>query len=94
MEAHADHAQHQAPTGNRFFRLGVLASYLAGPRASKIAWEPGQRERVLSRYVSLLDRKDWCAIAREGRAAGERGMSWLAGVPGLQLRAFASAQGE
>ncbi len=90
LEAHAGHAHRLAPTVRRFFRLGLLASYLSGPKAASLPWEPGQRDRVLASYISLLDRDDWCAVAREGLAAKAHGMSWLSGDRSLPLRAFTS----
>ncbi|RQX17201.1 hypothetical protein DDE19_12320 [Micromonospora ureilytica] len=90
LEAHCEHAGRLEPSVERFVIAAQLAEHLHDPAAGRIAWPEGGRERVLSGYLSLLDRDDWCTVARAGLAAGDHRVTWLveALAPRLGLRAF------
>ncbi|MER7741303.1 hypothetical protein ABTX34_23745 [Streptomyces sp. NPDC096538] len=92
MEAHARHVKVLGPTPERYFTAASLAQYLS---AQTPAWSDDPAvgagwERVRMSYLDLTDRADWCDVAREGLAAGDWRMTWLAGsmAPQLDLPAF------
>ncbi|MFI6758756.1 hypothetical protein ACIBF5_06375 [Micromonospora sp. NPDC050417] len=89
LEAHLDHARPLAQTVERYFVNARLADYL-DRAGKKLAWPPGDRERIRDGYLSLLDRDHWSEVARAGLAAEDFGMTWLAGevAPRLGLRAL------
>ncbi|MEU8376130.1 hypothetical protein AB0C22_23825 [Micromonospora sp. NPDC048894] len=89
IAAHAEHAGRLEPTVGRFVMAAQLAGYLRQPTV-RLSWSNGRREQVLDNYLSLLDREDWCAVARAGLAAGDQRITWLAEAlaPELGLRAF------
>jgi hypothetical protein len=90
LQAHCEHASHLEPSVERFFIAAQLVEYLHQPAASRIAWREGGQEQVVDGYLSLLNRENWCAVARAGLAAGDHRVTWLAGTraPGRGLRAF------
>ncbi|MEU7920773.1 hypothetical protein [Micromonospora zamorensis] len=90
LEAHCEHAGRLEPSVERFVIAAQLAEHLQRSASERVAWPVGGRERVLSGYLSLLDRDDWCTVARAGLAAGDQRVTWRAGAlaPGLGLRAF------
>ncbi|WP_433124493.1 hypothetical protein ACQPWW_19545 [Micromonospora sp. CA-240977] len=90
LEAHCERAGRLEPSVGRFVIAAQLAGYLHGAAADRMAWPEGGRERVLGGYLALLNRADWCAVARAGLAEGDHRVTWLAGAlaPRLGLRAF------
>ncbi|WP_243744988.1 hypothetical protein [Streptomyces hainanensis] len=91
LEAHARHVGRLAPTIERFFIVAVLARHLTTEPPENHGSTEAQRDAVLAAYFSLLDREDWCGLARAGLAAEDNRLQWLAdsGAPQLHLRAFA-----
>jgi hypothetical protein len=90
LDAHSTHADRLEPTAIRYSVIARLADYLHQRAADEISWDPGQREQILARYLSLLARDDWSDPVRTAHAAGDPHFTWLAETiaPRLALRAF------
>ncbi|MFG2747318.1 hypothetical protein [Streptomyces xanthophaeus] len=92
LEAHLRHIEDLGPTPERYFAAASLAQYLGEetPDRSDDATLRARLDRARRAYLSLTDRADWCSAAREGLAAGDWRMEWLADsmAPELDLRAF------
>ncbi|MEU8179280.1 hypothetical protein AB0B86_00730 [Micromonospora sp. NPDC049047] len=90
LAAHCGLAGRLEPSVERFYVAAQLAGYLQGAAADRIAWPEGGRERVLDGYLALVNREDWCAVARAGLAARDHRVTWLAATLAarLGLRAF------
>ncbi|MCX5065474.1 hypothetical protein OOJ91_06230 [Micromonospora lupini] len=93
LQAHCAHAGQLDPSVERYLVAAELADYLNQTAARRMAWPEGGRERVLGGYLAVLDRDDWCTVARAGLAAGDQRVTWLARTlaPRLNLRAFTDA---
>ncbi|GIJ27417.1 hypothetical protein Vqi01_25790 [Micromonospora qiuiae] len=93
LEAYCAHAGRLEPSVQRFFIAAQLAQHLHQSATGRMVWPENGRERVLDGYLSLLNRDDWCTIARTGLATGDHRVTWLAEAlaPGLGLRAFTDA---
>ncbi|MCX4697440.1 hypothetical protein OG252_15390 [Streptomyces sp. NBC_01352] len=98
LEAHVRALGDLEPTVERYLAAATIAQYLTNetPIGSD---DPGSRagwERGRAAYLALLDKEDWCATAREGLAAEDGRITWLADyvAPGLKLRAFPARQAE
>ncbi|MEV7188332.1 hypothetical protein [Kitasatospora sp. NPDC093102] len=91
LEAHARHVGRLTPTIERFFIVAALAQHLTIEPPENVGSTDAQRDTVLAAYLSLLDREDWCELARAGLATQDSRLEWLAGsgAPQLHLRAFA-----
>ncbi|WP_236654260.1 hypothetical protein [Streptacidiphilus anmyonensis] len=87
LEAHARHLGRLAPTVARFFNVAVLAQHLTTEPPEKVGCTEAQRDAVLAAYLALLDREDWCELARTGLAAKDSRLQWLAGSGAAQIRA-------
>jgi hypothetical protein len=96
LAAHCEHTGRLEPSVERFVIAAQLAEHLHQAAAERMAWPEGERERVLGGYLSLLDRDDWCTVARAGLAAGDHRVTRLAEAlaPGLGLRAFTDASND
>lgn len=92
LEAHAGHIAKLGPTAGRYFAAASVAQYLTAqaPAWSDDAEDKRRWDAVRTSYLTLVDRADWCRTAREGLAAGDWRMTWLAEsmAPELDLRAF------
>ncbi|PNE39638.1 hypothetical protein AOB60_29150 [Streptomyces noursei] len=90
LEAHARHVGRLEATIERFFIVAVLAQHLTTEPPENVGSTEAQRDAVLAAYLSLLDREDWCELARAGLAAQDSRLQWLAGsgAAQLHLRAF------
>ncbi|HEX5596561.1 MAG TPA: hypothetical protein VFX61_11190 [Micromonosporaceae bacterium] len=93
LEAYVGHISRLEPTVERYFIATQLADYLQQAVAERLGWPLGRRERILHRYLSLLDRQGWSQVARSGLAAGDHRITWLADeiAPRIGLRAFIDA---
>jgi hypothetical protein len=96
LEAHVRHLGLLGPTAGRYFAAATIAQYLT-KEAPGWSDEPGLKarwEELRTSYLALLDREDWCKTAREGLAAEDGRLRWLADsvAPELNLRAFPSDQ--
>ncbi|GGM61355.1 hypothetical protein GCM10011608_53040 [Micromonospora sonchi] len=93
LEAHCAHIGRLEPSVKRFVIAAQLAQQLHQSATERMTWPEDRRERVLDGYLSLLNRDDWCTIARAGLAADDHRVTWLAEAlaPGLGLRAFTDA---
>ncbi|GGV85709.1 hypothetical protein GCM10010294_65390 [Streptomyces griseoloalbus] len=92
LEAHVRHIKELGPTAERYFVAATTAQYLTeeAPAWSDDATLKTRWDEARTSYLSLVDRADWCGTAREGLAAGDRRLTWLADskAPELDLRAF------
>ncbi|WP_327416801.1 hypothetical protein [Streptomyces sp. NBC_01233] len=92
MEAHVRHLGRLGPTAERYFAAATVAHYLTkeSPAWSDDAGATARWARARASYLTLVDRADWCDTAREGLAAGDGQLTWLADsvAPELELRAF------
>ncbi|WP_240662508.1 hypothetical protein [Streptomyces sp. WAC 06738] len=90
LTAHLRHLERLGPSAGRYSTAAWLASSL-GEQGD--AGSIGSTERWRSyrdRYLALLDREDWCQVARKALAAKEPGVLRLAETAsGRGLRAFA-----
>ncbi|QES47865.1 hypothetical protein DEJ50_08620 [Streptomyces venezuelae] len=92
LEAHVRHLGPLGPTAERYFAAATVAQYLTKevPAWTDDATVKARWDEARTSYLALVDRGDWCSTAREGLAAGDRRLTWLAehGAPDLDLRAL------
>jgi hypothetical protein len=92
LEAHVRHIGNLGPTAERYFVAATVAQYLTkeAPAWSDDATLKARWDEARTSYLALVDRADWCSTAREGLAAGDWRLTWLADsmAPELGLRAF------
>ncbi|MDX3571815.1 hypothetical protein [Streptomyces sp. ID05-47C] len=100
MEAHLPHLRRLGPTTERCFAVASVAHYLTleaplptddVPGVDEV---PGIKERwdeACASYLALIDRTEWCEVARRGLVDGDQRLTWVAAkVAGiLRLRALA-----
>ncbi|WP_141578988.1 hypothetical protein [Actinomadura sp. WMMA1423] len=91
LAAHAGHLQRQTPTIQRYLTTVHLADPLARSSAKDLGFPDEARDRILDRYLAVLDGDDWCTAARAHRNTEDDYHVWLAGTAAkrLGLRAFA-----
>ncbi|MGW2924527.1 hypothetical protein ACWC8S_06340 [Streptomyces fungicidicus] len=80
LEAHVRHIGHLGPTAERYFAAATTAQYLAkeAPAWSDDAALKARWDKAQASYLALVHRADWCSTAREGLAAGDWRLTWLA----------------
>jgi hypothetical protein len=89
LAAHLRHFQRLGPTANRYCLAAWLANSLgengdAGSVGPLQRWQPYRDS-----YLDLLERDDWCEVARNGLAAKDSGILRLVETSsGRRLRAF------
>jgi hypothetical protein len=90
LTAHLHHLERLEPSSSRYSTAAWLADSL-GKHGDTGSIGPAERWRShRERYLALLDREDWCQVAREALAAEEPGILRLAETAsGRRLRAFA-----
>ncbi|TDP89206.1 hypothetical protein EV186_11430 [Labedaea rhizosphaerae] len=92
LGAHVRHLGRQEPTAGRFATAAMLAAYLSGQAV------PRQLHGLRDAYMAVLDRDDWCAVARRAVRDGDEYLhpdylQWLAKVGSrLGLRAFTASR--
>ncbi|MFF4351347.1 hypothetical protein [Streptomyces sp. NPDC001530] len=96
LEAHVGCLENLGPTAERYFAAATIAQYLT-KETSAGSDDPGLKarwEQSRTAYLALLDKEDWCDRAREGLAAEDDRLTWLADsvAPELRLRAFLDDQ--
>ncbi|MEU6298870.1 hypothetical protein [Streptomyces erythrochromogenes] len=90
LAAHLRHLESSGPSGSRYCTAAWLASSLgedgdAGSIGPVRRWQPYRDD-----YLALLERDDWCEVARDALAANDPGILRLAETAsGRQLPAFA-----
>lgn len=90
LAAHLRHLERLAPAASRYCLAALLASNLgqyrdAGSAGPVQRWQPYRDD-----YLALLDRDDWCEVARTALAARDPGILRLTETAsGRQLRALA-----
>ncbi|MFG2333485.1 hypothetical protein ACGFMM_28200 [Streptomyces sp. NPDC048604] len=94
LEAYVRQVGRLGPTADRYVAATLVAAYL-GKESPAWSDDPALKARwdeARASYLALVDRTDWCATAREGLAAGDERLTWIAGevAPALGLRAFRS----
>ncbi|MYY81044.1 hypothetical protein GT044_07160 [Streptomyces sp. SID335] len=90
LEAHARAVGLLSPTIERYFTISVLTQFLMTESPDTVGCTTAQQGALRSAYLEILDRTEWTRTAREGLAADDDRMRWLADhrAPGLRLRAF------
>ncbi|MEU0116636.1 hypothetical protein ABZ137_23795 [Streptomyces bobili] len=99
MEAYLRHLRRLGPTVERCFAVATVAT--TSPRRPALLTDevpgigevPGIKERwdeARASYLALIDRTEWCEVARGGLADGDQRLMWLATkmAGDLRLRAF------
>jgi hypothetical protein len=90
LAAHLRHLERLGPSGSRYCIAAWLANSLgengdAGSIGPVQRWQPYRDD-----YLALLERDDWCEVARDALAAKDPGIVRLVETAsGRQLRAFA-----
>ena len=92
LEAHVRHIGHLGPTAERYFAAATIAQYLAkeAPAWSDDAALKARWDKAQASYLALVHRADWCSTAREGLAAGDWRLTWLADSMASELGLRAS----
>ncbi|WP_409235638.1 hypothetical protein [Streptomyces sp. PA5.6] len=90
LEAHVRGASSLDPTIERYFTLALLLQHLITEAPEKSGCTAAQHEVLKVAYLEVLGRKEWTEVARQGLAADDNRMRWLADhrAPELRLRAF------
>ncbi|MFD5269374.1 hypothetical protein [Streptomyces sp. NPDC058335] len=99
MEAHVRHLRRLGPTAERYFAVATVAHYVTQETPLQSHEVPGIKERwdeARASYLALIDRREWCEVARSGLAHGDERLTWLATdvAPNLRLRAFSETSAE
>ena len=96
LDAHVAHLGRQTPTVNRYVDAAVIAGQLAQQPPERLGCTEDDRDRLLQRYLAVLDRDDWCANARAGLDPDSALFAWLANdlAARLHLRAFTDPKAE
>ncbi|GAA2286437.1 hypothetical protein GCM10010415_66200 [Streptomyces atrovirens] len=94
LEAHVRHIGSLGPTAERYFAAATLAQYLAEeePAWSDDAALKARWDKARASYLALVHRADWCSTAREGLAAGDWRLTWLADSVALETRSVCLPQ--
>lgn len=99
FDAHVRRFGVMRPTARRFATAAMLADYLSTTAAEELGWPQGQLDGIRDDYLSVLDRDEWCEVARRAVNRGDEHLHrdylhWLAGTVGrrLGLRAFTGIQ--
>jgi hypothetical protein len=71
FEAHLGRFRELWPTVERVTTAAALVSYLSADAVEELDWPPGKLDEIRDGYVSVLNRGQWCAIARRAVRTGE-----------------------
>ncbi|MEU7742109.1 hypothetical protein [Nonomuraea sp. NPDC049158] len=96
LDAYVGHLSRQTATVNRYVDAAMIADHLAQKPAERLGCTPEQRDRLVRRYLAVLDREDWCATVRAGHDPDSDFFAWFAGnvAERLCLRAFTDPNAE
>jgi hypothetical protein len=96
LAAHAGHLARQQPSAGRYFTAAAIAGHLTAGPPGRSGCSEEQRDRIVRRYLTVLDRPGWCAAVRERLDPDDEYVAWFAedvAAP-LNLRAFAGFSGD
>ncbi|MFI7152872.1 hypothetical protein ACIBO2_48805 [Nonomuraea sp. NPDC050022] len=90
LDAYVGHLSRQTATLNRYVDAAMIADHLAQKPAERLGYTPEQRDRLVRRYLAVLDREDWCETVRAAHDPDSDFFAWFAGnvAARLRLRAF------
>ncbi|MFF2085656.1 hypothetical protein ACFVVM_17920 [Nocardia sp. NPDC058176] len=83
LDAHSKHVARLTPSISRYRDIANLATYVQ--QADPAVWSAGCRDRVLDRYLAVLNRPGWVEIARTGLADNDSRIRWLRDNVGPRL---------
>lgn len=93
LAAYAGHLGRQEPTWGRFVDAAGVALHLLQVPAERAGLPAEAADLLAERLLAVLNRADWCATAREARAAGNEHTKWFAKSVAQPLRLRAFGQG-
>ncbi|MBC9718339.1 hypothetical protein H9Y04_38020 [Streptomyces sp. TRM66268-LWL] len=90
LTEHLRHLAREQPSVRNYCGAAWLVRGLRGEIDMHSVGPVERWRRHADAYEALLDRDDWCEVARAGRMDGDRGIAWLLEQEwGCRLRAFA-----
>ncbi|SCF05683.1 hypothetical protein [Micromonospora chokoriensis] len=95
LAAHAAHLARQPPTANRYVDAAMIAHCLTAGPADRYGCTAAQRDRVVQRYLAVLDQPDWRNAVRAGLDPTSNFYAWFAEhiAARLRLGAFSDLAG-
>ncbi|RZT79543.1 hypothetical protein EV382_2757 [Micromonospora violae] len=86
LAAHSAHLAQQSPTADRYMDAAVIANYLVAKPPNRCGCTAEQRDRVVQRYLAVLDRPDWRNVVRVGLGPTSDFLAWFTDHIAARLR--------
>jgi hypothetical protein len=85
LAAHAAHRSRQEPSATRYVQTATIAAHLTGNPPRKCGCTAPQRDDIVRRYLTVLDRPEWRDTMRADDVLNDEYYTWFAGTVGRQL---------
>ncbi|MET8373860.1 hypothetical protein ACPXB1_30305 [Micromonospora sp. DT68] len=86
LAAHAAYLAQQPPTANRYMDAAMIAHYLVAKPLNRCGCTSEQRDRIVQRYLAVLDQPDWRYAVRVGLGPTSSFVAWFVDHIAARLR--------
>ncbi|MEV7630691.1 hypothetical protein [Actinoplanes sp. NPDC089786] len=93
LAAHAAHIARQPPTMNRYIDAAMIAHNLVAKPPHQCGCTTEQRDRIVQRYLVVLEQPDWREAIRANSSLNSDFFSWFASHVAARLRLGAFSDG-
>lgn len=94
LTAHAGHLARQTPTVDRYVNAAVIADELSTKPPERTGCDPGQRDRIVRRYLAVIEQPAWSDAVRAGLDMTGDFAVWFTGSVATRLGLTAFTEGD